>query len=206
MTTLSASILIIRDFPQNAGVVSQGHSSDRTSLGKHARRRSNSDEEGSASFGEAHVTASAGSNEDLDYLKENISRDRESRETGYFGQNSEVQWLSSVGRQTAHLGAEPRNQPYGPPGSGLDAVAKRADALHERRKLALRAKQAPSKHITDSTFYLDSDEPNFDIVVETDEIPPDDVAKRLFKCYMETVHTSFPLVRQMFILAQVYIN
>lgn len=160
----------------NDSLVSQDEGSTQNSLGKHARRRSNSEEEGSASFGEANITASAGSNEDLEFLNENISRDRESRETGFFGHNSEVQWLSSVQRQTAHLGAEPQRQPHGPPGTGRDAVAQRADALHKRRDQAIKTKQNPANFITESTFYLDSDELRLDIVVDTDEMPPDDVA------------------------------
>ncbi|KAH7410079.1 fungal-specific transcription factor domain-containing protein [Phaeosphaeria sp. MPI-PUGE-AT-0046c] len=169
-------------------------SSAQNTLGKHARGRSDSDEESSTTFGEARVTASVGSNEDLDYLDENLSRDRESRETGYFGQNSEVQWLSSVQRQTARLGKGPPGQPHGPPGFGSDAIAKRVDALHKRQNQAMETRQVPSNYITDSTFYLDSDELRFDIVVDTDEIPPADVAERLFSSYMETVHPVFPLV------------
>jgi hypothetical protein len=122
-------------------------------------------------------------------------RTRESRETGYVGQNSVVQWLSSVQRQTEHIGAEPRGQPYGPPGSGQSAVNARSDALQVRQKSA-RDAFLPSlvRHITDCTFYLDSEELDFDIITDPYMDPEPDVAKRLFDCYVQTVHPSFPLV------------
>jgi hypothetical protein len=124
-------------------------------------------------------------------------RSRESRETGYVGQNSEVQWLSSVQRQTEYTGAETRDQSgtHGPPGTGSDDVSARSDALHERRKNAGEFDgEASTKTITDATFYLDSDEMKFDMVVDPYGDPEAEVARRLFECYMETVHDSFPLV------------
>lgn len=147
--------------------------------------------------GEAHVTASAGSNENLDNLDENLMRDRGSRATGYVGQNSEVQWLRSVQRQSEQTGSDLRDQPYGPPGSSRDAISARSDALHKRRGIAKEnSRQGSMKHITDSTFYLDSEDIEFDIIVDPNEDPEPDVAERLFNCYFETVHPSFPLVRQ----------
>jgi len=171
------------------------------SLGKRGRQESAiEDDQGvippETAHGEAYVTASAGSNEDLDNLDENLMRDSGSRATGYVGQNSEVQWLRSVQRQTEHPGAEPRGQPHGPPGSGQNAVSARSDALHERRDNAKEdSRQGSMKHITDSTFYLDSEELHLDMFVDPNEDPHPDVAERLFNCYFETVHPSFALVR-----------
>jgi hypothetical protein len=50
------------------------------------------------------------------------------------------------------------------------------------------------KHITDSTFYLDDEELDFDMIVNPNEDPDPAVAERLFGCYLDTVHPSFPLV------------
>jgi hypothetical protein len=178
-------------------VVSQGKSSTQTLLSKRycvASLHDNADEE---MLGEALVTASAGSNENLDHCGEDLMRSRQSRETGYVGQNSEVQWLSSVQRQVEYVGAEPRDQSSacGPPGTGRNDVSASSDALHEHRKNASEYDgQASSRTITDATFYLDSDEINFNTVVDLYENPEADTAKRLFECYMETVHQSFPLV------------
>jgi hypothetical protein len=146
-------------------------------------------------YGEAYVTASTGSNGDLDNLDEDLMRNHSSRQTGYIGQNSEVQWLRSVQRQTEHIGAEPRAQPHGPPGSGQNAATARSEALHERRANAKEdSRQGSMKHITDSTFYLDSGDIELDIFVDPYEDPQPEVAERLVKCYYETVHASFPLV------------
>lgn len=177
---------------------SQDTKSTRKLLGKRSRVVSirNVGEE-DAEGGEAHITASVGSNENLDHLGEDLLRNRESREIGYIGQNSEVQWLSSVQRQTEHTNVEPRDQSgaYGPPGTGHKDINARSEALHERRKNAEeQGEDASARHAADTTFYLDSDEIDFDIVVDAYADPEADVAKRLFDCYIDTVHPSFPLV------------
>ncbi|KAF2030932.1 hypothetical protein EK21DRAFT_64343 [Setomelanomma holmii] len=188
---------LIQDALEDAeeDLMSQATSPSLVSLGKrHRKESSNGDDHVSTLHGEAYVTASAGSNEDLDHLDEDLMRTRESRETGYVGQNSEVQWLRSVQRQTEHTGSD-RRQPYGPPGAGQNAVSARADALHERRDNTKDdARQGSMQHITDSTFYLDSDNIEVDIVVDPYELPEPDIAERLLDCYFETVHPSFPLV------------
>jgi len=149
--------------------------------------------------GEAHVTASAGSNEDLDYLNEDLMRTRQSRETGYIGQNSEVQWLRSVQRQTEHAGAEPHSQVFGPPGTGPDATSARMAAMHERKDTMRQDfREGSMKHTTDSSYYLDSSSLDVDIMVDPYEFPDPDVAENLFKCYIDTVHSTIPLVSPTF--------
>jgi hypothetical protein len=180
-------------------MISQQASSSHISLGKRPRTRSvsepGSDEDANAAHGEAHVTGSVGSNENLDFLDEDLMRSRESRATGYVGQNSGVQWLSSLQRQTEHTAEEPARQPFGPPGTGQNAVTARINAQHQRRDNAHRNYDPqPIRHVTDSTFYLDSDELNVDVIVDCYEDPEPDVAERLFGCYYDTVHPSFPLV------------
>ncbi|KAI4622305.1 hypothetical protein J4E83_005047 [Alternaria metachromatica] len=141
--------------------------------------------------GEALVTASVGSNEDLDFLDEDLMRTRESRETGYMGQNSEVQWLRSVQRQAERGNSDPHGQRYGPPGASSAAIDERSEALHERRQ---NARPGSMQHITDATFYLDGDDIEVDIAVDPDEMPGPDIAEKLFDCYMGTVHGTFPLM------------
>ncbi|KAF1945611.1 hypothetical protein EJ02DRAFT_451329 [Clathrospora elynae] len=156
------------------------------SLGKRPRKESHNEDRG-----EAFVTASVGSNEDLDFLAEDLMRTRESRETGYMGQNSEVQWLRSVQRQAERGNTDPDGQPYGPPGASRGAANERSDALHERRQ---NARPGSMQHITDATFYLDSDNIEIDIAVDPYEMPHPDVAEQLFNCYIDTVHGTFPLM------------
>ncbi|CAN9175445.1 unnamed protein product [Alternaria alternata] len=164
-------------------------------LGKRSRKPVTSEDEEDEAHGEAHVTASVGSNEDLDHLDEDLTRDHESRATGYVGLNSEIQWLRSAQRQTEDTGAEPYGQPHGPPGSTRDAVSERSDALHDRRDdIQEHSRQGSMRYMNDTTFYLDSDDIETDIFVDPYEDPDPDIAEKLFNCYFETVHPSFPLV------------
>lgn len=169
------------------------------SLGKRARKPSinRSPDWGSPPHkdGEAHVTASVGSNEDLDYLDEDLLRNRESRQTGYVGQNSEVQWLRSVQRQSQNQDGEPFGLPYGPPGASEHDVDERVKALHQRR---VEGGSATIRHVTDATFYLDSDNIDLDIVVNPYELPDPEIAEQLLDCYISTVHSSFPIVPSSF--------
>ncbi|KAI8938874.1 hypothetical protein NX059_004733 [Plenodomus lindquistii] len=141
--------------------------------------------------GEAFVTASVGSNEHVDFLGENLMRSREAMETGYIGQNSEIQWLRSVQRQSESGNTDPFGQHYGPPGTSRAAADQRAKALHERRQQATPGSMG---HVTDTTFYLDSDNIEVDIAVDPYEMPDPHLAERLFNCYMDTVHDTFPLM------------
>lgn len=184
-------------------LISQAPNPTFISLGKRGRQESEENDADTSTsgtaHGEAHVAASAGSNEDLDNVDEDLMRSRGSRATGYVGQNSEVQWLRSAQRQIEHPGAEPHEQPHGPPGSGNTAVSARSAALHKRRDNArASSREGSMRHITDSTFYLDSEELDLDVVVDPNEDPHPEVAERLFKCYFETVHSSFPLVPDSF--------
>ncbi|KAL6171730.1 hypothetical protein ACJQWK_02736 [Exserohilum turcicum] len=147
--------------------------------------------------GEADVSDSTGSNENADLLDEDLLRSSHSRATGYVGQNSEVQWLRSLKTQLANasLRAPTHNLPYAPPGSGSDAIPQRPYALHGRRSAS---SLNDLLHVTDSTFYLDSDHLDVDVVVDPYKLPPPDEAKLLFDCYMNTVHTSFPIVPRAF--------
>ena len=144
-----------------------------------------------SAHGEAMVTASVGSNEHLDYVGEDLLRSRESRETGYVGQNSEIQWLRSVQRQSESGNTDPYGQRYGPPGASRDAAKDRSDAMHERRQ---HAKPGSMGHITDATFYLDSDNIALDIAVDPYEMPAPKVAEKLFNHYLNSVHGTFPLM------------
>lgn len=175
-----------------------GPASAATSLkpiGKRARKPSAVDSPGwgspSQKHGEAHVTASVGSNEDLDYLDEDLLRNRESRQTGYVGQNSEVQWLRSVQHHSQNQDGELFGLPYGPPGDSEHDIDARSKALHQRR---LDSGSAPVRHVTDATFYLDSDNIDLDVVVNPYELPDPEIAEKLLDCYMTTVHSSFPIV------------
>ncbi|CAI9629556.1 unnamed protein product [Alternaria burnsii] len=173
-------------------LVSSGSLQSVRIRGKRPRDHSPTRQDGNHSdHGEAFVTASVGSNEDLDFLDEDLMRDPRARETGYMGQNSEVQWLRSVQRQAERGNTDPRGQRYGPPGASTEAIDERSDALHERRQ---NARSGSMHHITDATFYLDSDDIEIDIAVDPREMPSPEIAEKFFACYMDTVHGTFPLM------------
>jgi hypothetical protein len=124
-----------------------------------------------------------------------LLRTREARQTGYVGQNSEVPWLRSVQRQSQSEHGERSGLPYGPPGSSMHDIDERARALHQRRQ---EAGTAPIRHVTDATFYLDSDNLDLDVLVDSYELPDVELAEKLLGCYMSTIHSSFPVVPQNF--------
>ena len=97
-------------------------------------------------------------------------------------------------RQTENTEAD-LQFPYGPPGSGLEAIKARSDALQERRVHAKQNSRLGSmQHTTDSSFYLDSSNIDVDVVVDPYEVPDPATAEELFHCYLGTIHSSFPLV------------
>jgi hypothetical protein len=144
-----------------------------------------------------NMPAEAGSNVDMDILDEDLHRSHESRATGFLGQNSEVQWLRSLKtqEQNVSLEGEPYRLPYELPDSSNKASAQRTNALHARRN---SSEPARALHVSDSTFYLDGDDLDVDIMVDPYELPPPETAEKLFDCYMETVHSSFPVVPDLF--------
>ena len=159
---------------------------------------SEDEEHPESAHGEALVTGSVGSNEDLDLLDEDLLRSRESRATGFVGQNSEVQWLRSfkqhMGEDEFGVQHSSEYNQWGPPGTTFDAQAKRTSAQYHRAAM----RPGNFTHVTDSTFYLDSDDLEVDFLVDQYDMPPLDTARRLFNTYMETVHRAFPIISHAF--------
>jgi hypothetical protein len=175
---------------------SQRPGSSETSLGK---RKATIDAKNMESLsdivGEAGHPASVGSDGDLDLLDEDLHRSRESRETGYIGRNSEVQWLRSLQNEIATSESEPYGLPYGPVGSTKSAVDQRSEARHVRKK---RDRAGRSRPVTETTFYLDNESLELEVTVDPHEIPPLDQAAKLFRAYMKTIHSSFPIISHAF--------
>jgi hypothetical protein len=97
-------------------------------------------------------------------------------------------------------GPDPDNEghdlPYGPPGTGEEAARKRVDA----QRLRMDAfKPNKMSNVNESSFYLDAEDLDVDeFLVEPYHLPPDGTAKALFNCYMDTVHSSFPIMPNLF--------
>ncbi|PVH93523.1 hypothetical protein DM02DRAFT_661868 [Periconia macrospinosa] len=145
---------------------------------------------------EADVTGSVGSNDDLDLVDEDLFRSHKSRATGFVGQNSEVQWFRNLKNkiESAERAGPANRLPYGPPGSSSEAAAQRVDASHTRQKISQLGSNPHVSHVSDSSFYLDGEDLEMDVVVNPYELPLPEVAGALFNIYVQTVHTSFPVL------------
>jgi hypothetical protein len=71
------------------------------------------------------------------------------------------------------------------------AADKRSHALQERW---LHRKHASMQNITDSTFYLDTEGLELAVAVDPHELPDFNIAEQLFNRYLDTIHSSFPLM------------
>jgi hypothetical protein len=168
-----------------------------TSQGKRPRRDSSShhddDDDGksvmSADGGEAHVPASVGSNEDLDFIHQDLLQSDEASSTGFMGRNSQIQWLRALELRVKDPEDQPSNQPTGPPGSSADAFNQRAKALHERQDNTER-KSAEQGYFTDFNFYLDKTDIHID-VGDPHIVPSAGTAEKLFNYYKAAVHSPF---------------
>ncbi|OCK81675.1 hypothetical protein K432DRAFT_294972 [Lepidopterella palustris CBS 459.81] len=172
-------------------------SSTRRGSLKRLRSSDSSKEE----HGEAKVSADVGSNESLDLLDEDLNRDEQARATGFVGKNSELQWLRRLRLQ---LDCDEEDDsmphmPYGPPGNTDEAAALRIDAGRHRRN-----SHAPDtiEHISGSTYFLDNDNIEVEFMVDPFEMPTPETAEKLFACYLETVHDSFPILRKKTFVSQ----
>ncbi len=146
-------------------------------------------EEGNSQYGEFYVVGAAGSNDGLDYVQEDLSRNQQSRTTGYVGQNSEIQWLRSVQEQ---MEDDQRHDPREPKGH---AYNQHAHIMYERRHTI---RPTPAKYISDTSFYLDSHDIEIEIAVDPYGMPDPDTAEQLFNCYFNTAYASFPLIPNSF--------
>ncbi|CAN9474373.1 unnamed protein product [Alternaria alternata] len=139
------------------------------SRGKRARRASSSHANddarstASAEGGETHVSASVGSNEDLDFVQEDILRTEDADNTGYMGRNSQVQWLRALETKIEHPERESSDLPYGPPGAEGDAFNQRAKALRGRQQHGDNRQSPHNDQFLGYYFYLDKSNIDIDI-------------------------------------------
>jgi hypothetical protein len=125
-----------------------------------------------------------------------LTWDQRFKENGYFGQASEVQWLSDVQRQMQHNDTEPYvTTTYELFGSDRDAKRARSDDIRGDAGHAKHHKRQSSlEHVTNTCFFLDSSELPTDEFFNPYEVPDPETAEQLFDCYINAVHYSFPLV------------
>jgi hypothetical protein len=148
-----------------------------------------SEHDANPTLDETHVSASVGSNEDLDFLDKDLLEREPSDKTGFLGRNSQVQWMRTLQRKLNEPEIEPSNMPYAPPGDGPEAIDKRAHALHQREQHS-----APARPLQEFYFYLDNETLEPVDNVDPDAMPPIETAERLYTFYQEAVHTPFRIL------------
>jgi len=138
---------------------------------------------------ESHVSASVGSDEDLDFLEEDLLDDDGSSEAVYMGRNSQVQWMRTLQRKLNQPSDEPDKSSYAPPEDSEEATRARAEALHKRQKES--GQKGP---LSDYYFYLDKESLHEFEDVEPHAVPPAETAQKLFEAFQLAVHYPFQIL------------
>ncbi|CAI6333747.1 unnamed protein product [Periconia digitata] len=147
-------------------------------------KRSRSTAESLDGDSEADVSSSVASNDNLYYVDEDLFLNRESRATGFIGQNSVLQWFRSLKLDIGRLeSTDPTNRTY-------------SDASGQ--SLGRDTFIGDISRVSSSTFYLDSDEVESDSMADPWILPEPEIAEALFHTYLQTVHPSFPLLPSTF--------
>ena len=95
----------------------------------------------------------------------------------------------------ASSGRTPYGLTYGTRGTSNETSAQQTDVLHTRRDLS---NLSSVFHVLDSSVYLDGDDLDVNIMVDPYELPPPETAEKLFNCYMQTAHSSSPVLPKVF--------
>ncbi|CAI6315056.1 unnamed protein product [Periconia digitata] len=162
--------------------------------------RSTPPEESQDTNTQADVTGSIDCSDNLDLVDEDLFRNYQSRATGFVGQNSEVQWFRNLKNkiENAELAGTAYRLPYRAPGGSTNAAAQQEETLHTRQKPSQSVNIPRASHVSDSYFYLDGEDLKIDFVIDPYELPLPEIAETLFDIYMQTVHTSFPVLPKTF--------
>lgn len=144
---------------------------------------------------ETQVSASVGSNEDLDILDEDLLGKQGSTISGYMGRNSQMQWMRSLEQKLNEPEVEPDNLPFAPPGKGQKAIDKRAHALRQRQ-----ARSGSRLHVSLAQCYFYLDDEDIDALddVDVDDFPPVETAELLAEIYKKAAHTPFRILEEAF--------
>jgi hypothetical protein len=143
-------------------------------LGKRSRRGNIRDDGNDES-------SSDNSNDDIDRLNEDLLRNKESKATGFLGQNATVQWMKSLRHQINSAEAT----------SDGAQTEQRTKAPFNRRQ-GTRRRAIP--HVSDSTFYLDDENVVLEVDVDPYALPLPDVADQLVYIYNGAMQGSYLLL------------
>ncbi|RAH77685.1 hypothetical protein BO86DRAFT_412874 [Aspergillus japonicus CBS 114.51] len=143
-------------------------------------------------------SSSIGSLNELDRVDEDLNRSERAVATGFFGKNSEVSWLQKLEDE-----AELRNQQMEELNE-VDSNNNASDGQQQMQQLLLVPQPAQKQEtpIAALNYYLD--DLDIPVMAEVDPyaLPPKDVANRLFRFYMESVHPSFNVISKVFFVSQ----
>lgn len=116
-------------------------------------------------------------------MEEDFNRDESARATGFIGKSSEISWLQRLCREVN------------------GEAAKKSDT---RTELAETGQSSPpltpgrdgqnDALIASLNYYADNMDMGLPEQVDSHEIPPREVANRLFGAYLTSVHPSFPII------------
>ncbi|KAF9889127.1 hypothetical protein FE257_007616 [Aspergillus nanangensis] len=120
--------------------------------------------------------SSIGSLDAIDRVDEDVNRNASSRATGYMGKNSEVTWLQRLRKE-----AEQRSRKL--PGT-YEAAPEGEFALHSMN------------------YHLDDMDISVPGPVHALQMPPRQVADKLFENYLESIHPCFPIISRTLFSAQ----
>ncbi len=171
---------------------------------KHETFSTNQDEEDEAANGESVVSAGVGSTGSLDRAHEDFNRSEQTRATGYLGKESEATWMQSL-RIQADYGSS----------RGSDTNTDMVDGTrdHEDAHNSSISVQAPhsyqpppgSRHevpLNEVNYQCDDMAVTVPDQVDPFELPQRQKADSMFAQYLDSVHTSLPILRKVYFLAQ----
>jgi hypothetical protein len=154
-------------------------------LGKHSRESTPSD---------AGSDVSDSTDEDPDPMNEDLLQSRESRATGFVGSNSSVQWLRTLKTCIESTGGDDRSRDLPHRLSNKHVLTGLGHPASRSQYSGRDRQHGDNLRVSGSTFYLDDDSPELDVMVDPNELPSPETTERLFDYYMKTIHASFPIL------------
>ncbi|KAL1963610.1 hypothetical protein VTN77DRAFT_8055 [Rasamsonia byssochlamydoides] len=126
---------------------------------------------------------STGSLGETDRVEEDFNRDESARATGFIGKSSEISWLQRLCKEVN--GESVRKS---------DARSEFAETGQSSPPLTPGRDGQNEALIASLNYYADNMDMALPEQVDSHEIPPREVANRLFGVYLTSVHPSFPII------------
>jgi hypothetical protein len=116
----------------------------------------------------------------LDLLDEDLLKNERARPTGFVGKNLEVHWLRSIILQLERTNDESVKTTLS------RKMSERCGLLYGVKSIKMSA----------FAFYLNNGNVDLDLFIDLYSLLMPDTVERLLRCYMATVHDSFPILLQ----------